>query len=123
MLIFGTISEFALERITKCQSREVIFVTDQYFEMSIKGRERDKKASTGKIQVSASRQDQAAPKQFKKYLSVGANETELLQFLLNGCQDQRQITTIGEKRIFVTLRNEVYVVEVIEREIVKRCVI
>ena len=123
MLIFGTISEFALERITKCQSREVILVTDHYFEMSIKGRERDKKASTGKIQVSASRQDQAAPKQFKKYLSVGANETELLQFLLNGCQDQRHITTTGEKRIFVTLRNEVYVVEVIEREIVKRCVI
>ena len=90
--------------------------------MSIKGRERDKKASTGKIQVSASRQDQAAPKQFKKYLSEGANETELLQFLLNGCQNQRHIATIGEKRIFVTLRNEVYVIEVIEREIVKRCV-
>lgn len=39
---FGTISEFALEKLTRSESREVIFVTDQYFEMSIKGEERDK---------------------------------------------------------------------------------
>ena len=62
-----------LEKITKCQSREVIFVTDQYFEMSIKGGERDKRLSTGKIQTAASRQDHTAPKQFKKYPSAGAN--------------------------------------------------
>ena len=92
---FGTISEFVLERTTKCQSREVIFVTDQYFETSIKGGGRHKRASTGQIRVTARRQDQTAPKQFKKYLSVGANKTELLQFLLNDWQDLRHITTIG----------------------------
>ena len=44
-----------LEKITKYQSGEIIFVTDQYFEMSIKGRGRDKRASTGQIRTTASR--------------------------------------------------------------------
>ena len=72
-----------LEKITKYQSGEVIFVTDQYFEMSIKRRGRDKRASTGQIRTTASRQDQTTPKIFKKYLSVGANKPKLLQFVLN----------------------------------------
>ena len=41
--------------------------------MSIKGGERDKRLSTGKIQTAASRQDHTATKQFKKYPSAGAN--------------------------------------------------
>ena len=57
------------------------------------------------IQVTASRQDQTASKQFKKYLTVGANKTELLQFLLNDWQDQQHIATTEEKRILATLRN------------------
>ena len=64
---FGTISEFVLKVIARCQSTEVIFVTDQYFEMSIKGGERDERAKTKQIRITASRQDQIAPKQFKKY--------------------------------------------------------
>ena len=66
---FGTISEFVLERITRCQSREVIFVTDQYFERSIKGGERDKRASTKKIRVTAGKQGQTTAKQFKTSFS------------------------------------------------------
>ena len=41
--------------------------------MSIKGVEKDKRASTRQIQITASRQDPTATKQFKKYPSVGAN--------------------------------------------------
>ena len=70
--------------------------------------------------ITASRKNQTAPKQFQKYLSVEANNTELLQFLLNYWQDQQHIATTGEKRIFVMLRNEAYVIEIIEKEIVKR---
>ena len=51
--------------------------------MPTKGGERDKRASTGQIRINASKQDQTAPQHFKKYLSTGANKTELLQFLLN----------------------------------------
>ena len=95
-----------MERITRCQSGEVIFVTGQCFEMSIKGEERDKKrASTRQIRITASIKDQTAPKKFKKYLSVGANKTNLLQFLLNDWQDQGHIATIRE-RLFVTLWNK-----------------
>ena len=45
---FGTISEFVLERIARCRSREVIFVTDQYFERSIKGGEEIKEQALRK---------------------------------------------------------------------------
>ena len=58
------------------------FVTDQYFEMPIKGGERDKRASTGQIRITASRQDQTAPKQFRKYPSVGANKTKQLSIFI-----------------------------------------
>ena len=80
---FGTISEFVYECITRCQSRELIFVADQYFKISIKRGEREKRASPGEIRITVSIQDQIGPKQFKKYLSAGANKTELLQLLLN----------------------------------------
>ena len=84
--------------------------------MSIKEGERHKRSSAGKKQVTVIRQDQTAPKQFKKNLSLGANKTELLQFLLNDLQDQPHMTTIGEKSIFITLGNEAYAIEIIERE-------
>ena len=71
-----------LDRITKDQSGKVIFIIDQYFEMFIKGGGRDKRASTGEIRLTAGRQDQAAPKKFKKYLQAGTNKTKLLQFLI-----------------------------------------
>ena len=74
------------------------------------------------IQVTASRQDQTASKQFKKYLTVGANKTELLQFLLNDWQDQQHIANTKKKRILAMLRNETYVINVIDREIVKQCI-
>ena len=67
-------------RIARCQLREVIFVRDQCFEMSIKERETDNRTSTRQTWITASRQDQTAIKQFKKYISVGTNKTELLQF-------------------------------------------
>ena len=67
--------------------------------------------------VTASRKNQTAPKQFQKYLSVEANNTELLQFLLNYWQDQQHIATIGEKRIFVILRNEAYVIELLKKKL------
>ena len=67
--------------------------------------------------VTASRQNQTAPKQFQKDLSVEANNTELLQFLLNYWQDQQHIATIGEKRIFVILRNEAYVIELLKKKL------
>ena len=55
-----------------------MFVTGQYFEVFIKGGERNKIASTGQIQITASRKDQTTPTQFQKHVLVGANKTKLL---------------------------------------------
>lgn len=51
--------------------------------MSIKGEEREKRSTSGQLQITASRQDLAAPMQFEKYFSIGANKTDLPQNLLN----------------------------------------
>ena len=103
---FGTISDFIIKRITKNDSNKVMFITDQYFETSIKGGERERRASSGQIRIMASRPDQLAPKQFKKCLSIGANRTELLQFLLNDWCHPRHRILIGMKSIYFTLRDE-----------------
>ena len=52
---FGTISEFLLKRITRNHESEIFFVTNQYFETSIKGGERERRASTGQIRITATR--------------------------------------------------------------------
>ena len=53
---FGTISEFILKWIASNNAKEVMFVTDQYFEASVKGGERERRAATGQIRVTPNRQ-------------------------------------------------------------------
>ena len=53
---FGTISEFILKRIISNNAKEVMFVSDQYFEASIKGGERERRAATSQIRVTPNRQ-------------------------------------------------------------------
>ena len=53
---FGTISEFILKRITSNNAKEVMFVTDQYSEASIKVGERERRAATGQIRVTPNKQ-------------------------------------------------------------------
>ena len=53
---FGTISEFILKWIASNNAKEMMFVTDQYFEASIKGGERERRAATGQIRVTPNRQ-------------------------------------------------------------------
>ena len=50
---FGT--EFILKRITSNNARKMMFVTDQYFEASIKGGESERRAATGQIRVTPNR--------------------------------------------------------------------
>ena len=79
---FGDLSECVLKRITANDSSHIFFVTDQYWKHSIKSCERNRRANTGSIRVTAIRCDQKLPKQMKKYLSVGENKEELVEFLL-----------------------------------------
>ena len=79
---FGEVSEFVLKRITANDSEHIFFITDQYWNHSIKSCERNRRATTGSIRITASRPDQKIPKQLKKYLSLGSNKEELVDFLL-----------------------------------------
>ena len=80
---FGALSEYVLKRITTNDSPHVFFVTDQYWKQSIKSCERSRRANTGSIRITAIRCDQKLPKQIKKYLCVGENKEELVDFLLD----------------------------------------
>ena len=76
---FGQLSDFVLKRITTNESAHIFFITDQYWDLSIKSCERNRRAPSDSIRVTASRRDQKIPKQIKKYLSVGANKKELIE--------------------------------------------
>ena len=79
---FGEVSEFVLKRITANVSEHIFFITDQYWNHSIKSCERNRRATTDSIRITASRPDQKIPKQLKKYLSLGSNKEELVDVLL-----------------------------------------
>ena len=95
---FGALSECVLKRITANDSEHVFFITDQYWNHSIKFSERNKRATTGIIRITASQPDQKIPKQFKKYLSLGSNKEELVAFLLKDwSSNNRSIRYIQNK--------------------------
>ena len=48
---FGEISEYVLKRITSHSSKVIYFVTDQYYDDSLKGCERKRRASAGSIRI------------------------------------------------------------------------
>ena len=80
---FGDLSERVLKRITSNNSSHIFFVIDQYWKHSIKSCERNnRRANTGSIRVTVIHHDQKLPKQVKKYLLVGENKEELVEFLL-----------------------------------------
>lgn len=72
--------------------------------MPIKERETDNRTSTGQTRITASRQDKTALKQFKKYLSVGANKTKHFQFSLNDWQDHSILKPLEKKRYLLSFR-------------------
>ena len=63
---FGDISDYILNQVMKYSAPKIFFVTDQYNRQSIKSFEREKRAITGVIRVTASRRDQPTPKQSKE---------------------------------------------------------
>ena len=81
--IFGCLLDFILTHITNNSSSNIYFTRDQYWDASIKSCRRNQRAISGSIRVTASRRYQKLPKQFKKYLSVGVNKQELINFLLD----------------------------------------
>ena len=81
--IFICLSDFIVTRVINNPSSNIFFTTDQYWDAPIKSCERNRRATSGSIRVTASRGHQKLLKQFKKYLSVGVNKQELTDFLLD----------------------------------------
>ena len=55
------------------------------------------------------RPEQKLPKQQKKYLSLGSNKEELLEFLLQDWDtNERHIRQVGEKEVFITVKAGAY---------------
>ena len=115
---FGEISEYLLKRITSSPAKIIYFVTDQYKDDSIKGSERQRRASSV-IRIQISRREQKRPKQFKKYLGHGCNKVDLVKFLLLDWSDRTRFKQIISGRvIFVTVESDCHRIYV-DEDVVK----
>ena len=78
--IFGCLSDFILTHITNNSYSNIFFTMDQYWDTSIKSYERNQRATSGSIRVTASRRDQKLPKQFKSIFPLASTNRSLLTF-------------------------------------------
>lgn len=82
---FGKLADFVFQKIISIAmhhgAKRIDFVTDRYPEHSIKGNERDRRATLGKQRIKIIGRDQKTPKQMKKFLSCGQNKEQLVEFL------------------------------------------
>ena len=101
---FGEISDYLITKIIKISNgRLIFFVTDKYFEYSIKGLERNKRSGIGTLKINITRREQPKPNQFEKYLRVSENKIQLVEFLANDwAHVTRFASEIGEREIFIT---------------------
>ena len=60
--IFGCVWDFILTRISNNPSSNIFFITNQWWDASIKSCDRNRRAISGSIRVTASRRDQKLPK-------------------------------------------------------------
>ena len=79
---FRDLSDYVLKKVTSNSSAHIFFIIDQYWKVSIKSCEHNKQGRSGSIKFTAMRTEKKLPKQQKKYLSLGSNKEELLDFLL-----------------------------------------
>ena len=69
--------------ITVNNSAHIFFITDQYWDLTMKSCEMNRPAHSGSIRVTEYHPEQKLPKQLKDYLSIGANKKKL-EFEIGG---------------------------------------
>ena len=109
---FGHVSDYLLKKVTAHAHRVSFFVTDQYYQLSIKSLERKKRAGCGEIRLKPTRRDQKTPSQFKKFLANSQNKLDLVRFLIedwstNPCH----IDAIGIREIYATIEEEAFLIQ------------
>ncbi|XP_065193404.1 uncharacterized protein LOC135825157 [Sycon ciliatum] len=107
---FGALSDQIfrqlLANMVRSNASRVDFVTDRYWDISIKQLERQKR--TGQqdpLVIRAERRDQATPKEWKRYLSNGTNKTNLVQFLATDWKTSEHFVSLlgTEKQVIITV--------------------
>ena len=107
MKIFGCLQDFVVTLITNNPISNIFFTTDQCWNVSIKLCDRNRRATSGSIRVNASIIGKKLSKQLNKYLSIGLNKQDLIDFLLdNWSTHSKHHQLIRNKTIhFTTTKN------------------
>ena len=81
---FGDLAQELFDTMSMLAKKAVRFdsVVDRYPKMSIKNAERDKRATKGSLQVKITNGSQKCPRQWRKFLSLGENKTQLTHFFI-----------------------------------------
>ena len=106
---FGDISDYILKKVLRGPARADFFVTDYYLEDSIKSMERDSRSTYGTIRIKVVRQEQAIPKQWKKFLRNSENKLDLIDFLLyDWSTNSKHSQLLDGKEFYMTIRVEAH---------------
>ena len=107
---FGDLSYYLLQKLIARQSRVAYFVTDQYFQQSIKSLERQRRSSNGSLCTIIKRRDQKLPKQLNKFLRCSENNVDFIDFLLKDWPSPNlaQISPLQDKDINLTVRDKAF---------------
>ena len=88
------------------KSERVDFVSDRYPIVSTKNAERLHRASSGTQSVTILNGNQKVPKQWKKFLNLGRNKEELIDFLVKQWKSVPAIALEPIKELYVTCSTE-----------------
>ena len=84
-------------------AKRIYFVADQYPETSIKDLKHRKREDIGKFAVQITSPQQFCPRQWKKFMSEGANKNNLMKFLVLDWSSNRSFTDkLDDRQLFVT---------------------
>ncbi|XP_065677405.1 uncharacterized protein LOC136092782 [Hydra vulgaris] len=99
------------------KSSRVDFVSDRYPLISTKNAEREKRAQSGTQAFTIYSGTQNVPKQWKKFMSLGRNKEELINFLfMSWCECDPQI--LGNIILYITQKNLCYKIQSIDNHII-----
>ncbi|XP_065198086.1 uncharacterized protein LOC135829615 [Sycon ciliatum] len=102
---YGEFAALVLSRLCRFMSsyKRVDFVVDTYRQVSITNLERTSRMSAGALRQHITGSIQRLPRQFSKFLAVGENKSELLEFFFTQWQTPELMSTVpAQKELVVT---------------------
>lgn len=102
---FADLSKLVIATVIKQagNASRIDFVADQYPDTSIKDLEHRKREKSGKLVIQISSPQQLCPRQWKKFMSIGSNKTNLIKFLVQDWSTNKSyIDELGDRHLFIT---------------------